>query len=77
MDNLTDIEKAKRWAAGWKRAGARLEELRDEDIRNTNTVDAMVSLSDAFNSALHFSPAQNKTSGLVDFYRILLGRGGK
>jgi len=59
----------KQWVDLWKRTGPLLDELRDEDIRNADTQNAVEALSDAFDSALrHFSP--RTTSGLVEMQRI-------
>lgn len=79
-----ELERSKAWVAGWKRASARLEQLRDEDIRNANTVAAMQVLTDAFNSATQVapdsiasvaSPESHPVCGLVSFYGILAPRG--
>ncbi|NDD92132.1 hypothetical protein EBZ37_08615 [bacterium] len=49
----------------WKRAGARMQELRDREIREADTVVAMQQLSGAFNQAIAQLPLRD-TSGLVE-----------
>ena len=69
---MTDEEKEKMraWVNGWKETGEVLEKLRREEIRNSNLAETILSLNDAFRSALWLSPAE-PTSGLVEFHKIL------
>lgn len=67
--NESEKEDIRRWLAGWQTAGPKLERLRAEAIRNSDTAAAIEQLSDAFESALrHYPPAA--TSGLVEQQRI-------
>ena len=60
-----DADKLKHWVECWKNAWPRLEALRREAIRNTDTTQALMNLAGAFESArLHHKPAP--TSGLVE-----------
>lgn len=60
-----DAESLKHWVECWKNAGPRLEALRREAIRNTDTTQALMNLTGAFQSALlHHPPAP--TSGLIE-----------
>jgi hypothetical protein len=49
----------------WKRAEARMQELRDREILEADTVVAMQQLSGAFNQAIAQLPLRD-TSGLVE-----------
>jgi len=54
---------------GWYHAAEKLERLRIEAIRNSDTASAIEQLSDAFESArLHYPAAP--TSGLVEQQRL-------
>lgn len=69
---MTDEEREKMrvWVKNWKRTGEFLENLRREEIRNSDLEQTILALSDAFESALFLEP-NKKTSGLVEFYKIL------
>jgi len=59
----------KSWAAIWKRAGAELEVIRRREIRCVDTGSAILSLGDAFESAvLHHPPALS--SGMIEMQRL-------
>ncbi len=63
---MTDQEadRLRHWVACWKQAGARMEELRREQIRNTDTQRSLLNLADAFESCrIHHKPLP--TSGFV------------
>jgi hypothetical protein len=63
-----DADKLREWVACWKRAGARMEELRREQIRNTDTQRSLLNLADAFESCrIHHKPLP--TSGFVEQQR--------
>jgi len=67
MDDSQD-ELTRRWVETWKTAGPQLERLRAEEIRNTDTAQAIEQLDDAYESArLHWTPPT--TSGLVEQQR--------
>jgi len=55
----------KEWVAAWKRAGPELERMRFEDVRRTDTAEAIEVLSDAFEWALRQYGAR-PSSGLVE-----------
>ncbi|MFH0909681.1 MAG: hypothetical protein V1929_13055 [bacterium] len=58
-------EQLKRWVECWKRAGPELEEIRRRELRAVSTPQAMLNLSDLFESAhRHFS--LKPMSGLVE-----------
>jgi hypothetical protein len=66
----------KQWVETWKQAGIELERLRREELPLVSTMQALLNLSDAFESCrLHFPP--RPSSGLVEQqawfqkYRIL------
>ncbi len=64
----SDADVLRDWVACWKRAGARMEELRREQIRNTDTQRSLLHLADAFESCrLHHKPLP--TSGFVEQQR--------
>jgi hypothetical protein len=66
--NDPETERLRQWAACWKRAGARMEELRREELRHTDTQQSLMSLAGAFESCrLHYKPLP--TSGLVEQQR--------
>ena len=59
----------KAWAAIWKRAGAELEVIRRREIRCVDTGSAILSLGDAFESAvLHHPPPVS--SGMIEMQRL-------
>lgn len=59
----------KQWVTNWRNAGAKLEQLRREDLRNLDTVAAVIALSDAFEVAVASEPARLR-SGLVEQQRV-------
>ena len=61
----------KEWVERWKRVAPVLSALRDQEIREADTLTAMQSLSDAFDAALVMGQPPRPSSGLVEFYRIL------
>ncbi len=64
----SDAETLRYWVACWKRAGARLEELRREELRHTDTQQSLIALAGAFESCrLHHSASPS--SGLVEQQR--------
>lgn len=66
--NASEAEQIRRWVARWKEAGARLESLRREELRHTDTQQSLISLASAFESCrLHYRPLP--TSGLVEQQR--------
>jgi hypothetical protein len=55
----------KQWVETWKQAGIELERLRREELPLVSTMQALLNLSDAFESCrLHFPP--RPSSGLVE-----------
>lgn len=62
----------KKWVDNWKQTGLILEALRNEDIRNTNTVRAMEILSDAIEDAISQNINIKTECGLIEYYKILL-----
>lgn len=63
--NDQEREQLRHWAACWKRAGERMEELRREELPRTDTQKSLLSLASAFESCrLHYKPLP--TSGLVE-----------
>jgi hypothetical protein len=66
--NDTETDRIRQWVACWKAAGARMEELRREELRHTDTQQSLMSLAGAFESCrLHYQPLP--TSGLVEQQR--------
>jgi len=64
----SETDQIRQWVACWQRAGARLEALRREELRRTDTQRALMSLAGAFESCrLHHKPPP--TSGLVEQQR--------
>jgi len=64
---VTDLERQrlKERVAQWAAAAPVMQALRDEDVRRTNTTEAILQLNDAFESAmLHYGARE--TSGLVE-----------
>jgi hypothetical protein len=61
-------DQLRHWAACWARAGARMEELRREEIRHTDTQRSLMILARAYESCrLHYKPLP--ISGLVEQQR--------
>jgi hypothetical protein len=66
--NESERERIRQWVACWRRAGERMEELRRERLRNTDTQRSLMNLADAFESCrLHHKP--RPTSGFVEQQR--------
>lgn len=63
-------EKLREYVNRWKETGKFLEKLRREKIRSSNLEETIPVFDDAFRSALWLYPAE-KTSGLIEFHRIL------
>ena len=63
-------EKLRQYVNRWKETGEFLENLRREEIRNSNLIESIGVFDDAFRSALWLNQAK-KTSGLVEFHRLL------
>lgn len=62
-------QRVREWIRNWEETGPLLEQLRAEDIRNSDTAAAIEQLSDAFESARReWSPPP--TSGLVEQQRL-------
>lgn len=59
----------KQWVTNWRNAGAKLEQLRREDLRSLDTVAAVSALSDAFDFAVANEPAR-LSSGMVEQQRL-------
>jgi hypothetical protein len=58
-------QELREWVACWKEAGVRLEELRREELRRTDTQQSLIALAGAFESCrLHYKPSP--TSGFVE-----------
>jgi hypothetical protein len=64
---MSEQEKAqiRAWCQNWKEIGPVLEEMRAEDIRAADTVQAMEILDDAFESAVWLNPPR-PSSGLIE-----------
>ena len=61
-------QRTREWVRNWEAVGPMLERLRAEEIRNSDTANAIEQLSDAFESArFHWTPP--RTSGLVEQQR--------
>lgn len=63
----------KLWVEAWKKAGPALERIHEEEIRRTDTVQAVLALSGGMEGGLPVLPARS-TSGLVEqqaFFRKL------
>jgi len=68
MDKLEE-QRVRQWVRNWEAAAPVLEQLRAEDIRNSDTAAAIEQLSDVFESARrHWTPPA--TSGLVEQQRL-------
>lgn len=65
-----DEEKLRAWAQQWEKTGKVLEELRREEIKNSNLADSIRSFDLALKSALWLEPVK-PYSGLVEYHRIL------
>ena len=63
-------DQLREWVRNWEVVGARLENLRRDDIRNANTPDSIRQFDLAFKAAIRNTP-HRQTSGLVDFQRLL------
>ncbi len=63
-------EKMRVWVNNWKEAGKVMEELRRDEIRNSNLAESIGLFDLAFRSAISLNPPL-PTSGLVEFHRIL------
>ncbi len=68
----SDIESLAAISAGFKRGAVRLEELRINDIKASDTESALRSFDLAFKSALK-NPFDRKTVGLTRLQRVLFG----
>lgn len=66
----TEREKLREYVNRWRETGEFLEKLRREEIRNSNLAEMIGVFDDAFRSALWLKSAE-KTSGLVEFHKIL------
>ena len=68
---MSESEKAqtRAWVKNWQAAGPILEEIRAEEIRATDTVDAMEILDGMFTHAVETVPVR-ESSGLVEQQRI-------
>ncbi len=63
-----DALRLKQWVESWARAGERMEALRRQRLRNTDTQQSLLNLAAAFESCrLHCKPAP--TSGLIEQQR--------
>ncbi|MBN1393818.1 MAG: hypothetical protein JW959_02140 [Pirellulales bacterium] len=68
MSDPTETELIRRWIGCWQRAGERMEELRREKLRNTDTQQSLMNLADAYESCrLHHRPLPS--SGFVEQQR--------
>lgn len=63
-------ETLRAWVENWNRTGKILEELRREEIRNSNLAEAIESFDLAFKSALWLEPVE-PSSGLTEYHKIL------
>jgi hypothetical protein len=62
-------QRIRQWVENWAQTGPLLEQLRAEEIRNSDTAAAIEQLSDAFESArCQWKPPT--TSGLVEQQRL-------
>jgi hypothetical protein len=62
-------QRVRQWIRNWEVVAPVLEELRAEEIRNSDTAKAIEQLSDAFESARRHYPPPT-TSGLVEQQRL-------
>jgi hypothetical protein len=66
--NDSERERLRQWVTCWKAAGARMEDLRRERLRNIDTRQSLENLADAFESCrIHHKPLP--TSGFVEQQR--------
>lgn len=68
MSNPTETEQMRQWVECWKRAGARMEELRREELRAVDTQQSLMSLAGAFESSRRLNEP-SATSGLIEQQR--------
>jgi hypothetical protein len=68
---MSEQEKAqtRAWVRNWQRVGPVLEEMRADEIRATNTVEAMEVLDGMFTHAVETVPMR-ESSGLIEQQRI-------
>jgi hypothetical protein len=59
----------KSWVAIWKQAGRELEVIRRREIRCVDTASAILSLGDAFESAVLYQPPA-VSSGMIEMQRF-------
>ena len=59
----------KSWVAIWKRAGGELEAIRRRELKCVDTQRAMLSLGDAFESAI-LHRAFSVSSGIIEMQRL-------
>jgi hypothetical protein len=57
------------WVAIWKRAGSELEAIRQRELKCVDTQRAMLSLGDAFESAVLDRPL-SVSSGMIEMQRL-------
>ena len=65
----------KAWLSGWRRAAARLDQVRDENIQAANTTESILIFEGPFRAALLNQPPST-SSGLVEWQRRLRLRFG-
>ena len=64
--NEHDKNLMKEWVRIWKSTGEKLEEIRREDIRNSDTMLAIEACGDCLESARFHSLLHRPSSGLVE-----------
>ena len=62
---MHDLESLKEYVERWRKLGPLLEEIHNREIRETDTTQAIIDLSDAFESDLKLNPPR-ESSGLVE-----------
>ncbi len=62
---MTTAEEVRRWVAAWEEAAPKLEAIRREEIRRTDTLETLAALEGAFNHALRTRPMR-PSSGMVE-----------
>jgi len=62
---MTEKEELQKWASCWKSAEQTLRKLESQNLSTISVSDAIVSLSDAFESARLHCP-RSTTSGLIE-----------
>ena len=67
---MDDREMMRRWVQTWKEAGPLLEEIRREEVREADPLEALASLEGMFNHAVRTLPLR-ESSGLVEMQRLL------